>query len=409
MSRPAAGGLVLPTRAEAGGGAGAPDGATGAGGPVAPSGERGTVTDPEPGGAAAGTEPRGAAEGTEPRGAATGPEPRGAATGSEPGGAAAEAPTYGGHRLRPAYYEPERVPPEVAGFSGTPDTLPTGSPGKVGLLELGFARTARATELVQHYQKSPLQIMRPLYYDPLRPDMPYTYLMSTGGGVIQGDRLRTDLTFGPGTSAYVTTSAFTKVLRMEHDYAVAQVHLDVGEDAYTEYLPDPVIAFTDARLYQRTRVTLAPSATLVVADTLVAGRLARGERHRYGALAADLEVVRPGGDLVAVDRVRLVPGAGTAPGGPAVLGGHDVLGTLCVLTPLAPVAELRDLLRAALAPVCGPGSGVVAGVSTLPGDSGVWVRLLGDRTADVSRATDLAWRALRLRLTGKPAPIVRKT
>ncbi|MEK8225312.1 hypothetical protein NKG05_03025 [Oerskovia sp. M15] len=65
--------------------------------------------------------------------------------------------------------------------SSTPDTLATGSPGKVGLLELEFGKNERGTELVHHYQKSPLQIMRPLYYDPLRPDMPYTYLMSTGG------------------------------------------------------------------------------------------------------------------------------------------------------------------------------------------------------------------------------------
>ncbi|MEK8225311.1 urease accessory protein UreD [Oerskovia sp. M15] len=71
------------------------------------------------------------------------------------------------------------------------------------------------------------------------------------------------MTFGPGTSAHVTTSAYTKVYRMEHDYAVAQTNIEVAADAYTEFLPDPVIPFADSRLYQRTRVTLDESATLL--------------------------------------------------------------------------------------------------------------------------------------------------
>ncbi|QCB95307.1 urease accessory protein UreD [Cellulomonas shaoxiangyii] len=319
-------------------------------------------------------------------------------------GAGPPAP-YGGHRLQPAYYEPDRVPDQVARYSGTPDTLPVGSPAKVGVLELGYARTVHGTELVHHYQKAPLQIMRPLYYDPLRPDMPYTQLISTGAGILQGDRLRTHLVFGPGSSGHVTTTASTRALRMEHDYAVAQVDVDVGDDAYVEYLPEPLILFRDARLYQRTRAAVAPSGTLLVADTVVAGRLARQERNRYAVLAADLEVRRPDGTPVAVDRVRLVPDDG-ATGGLAVLHGHDVLATLVVVTPLAPAAELADLLHAELD---GTVPGVVLGVSVLPGEAGAWLRVLGATTPPVAHALRLAWQALRLRLTGTPAPVLRRT
>ncbi|WP_122817835.1 urease accessory protein UreD [Nocardioides pantholopis] len=313
---------------------------------------------------------------------------------------------YGGRRLQPAHYEPDRVPQEVARYGGVPDTLPTGSPGKVGVLELEFARRGGVTQLVGHYQKSPLQIMHPLYYESARPDLPYTYLMSTGAGIIQGDRLRTDLVFGPGTSAYVTTSAYTKVLKMEHDYAVAQMNLDVQDDAYVEYLPDPVIPFANSRLFQRTRVTLAGSATLIAGETVVAGRLGRDERHRYAVLASDFEVRRPGGAMVALDRVRLTPDDG-ATGGLAVMDDRDVLSMLYVLTPRAPADELADLLHGVLAPAYG---GVLAlGVSVLPGDAGVWVRMVGDDTRVVTGATTTAWAALRRRLTGRDAPTIRKT
>lgn len=313
---------------------------------------------------------------------------------------------YGGYRVQPGYYEPVRVPPEVARYGNTTGLLPPGSPGKVGVLQLEFGLNGPQTQLVGHYQKSPLQIMRPLYWDPLRPDMPYTFLMSTGGGIVEGDRLRTDLSFGPGTSAHVTTSAHTKVHRMKDGYAVAQVDLRIGPDAYVEYLPDPLIVFAEARLYQRTTVTLDGSATLLAGETLVAGRLARGEQHRYTVLATDFEVRRPDGTLVAVDRVRLSPEDGGT-GGPAVLGDRTVLAMLYVLTSSAPTVELGDLLHGVLAPTAAEGD-LHVGVSTLPGDAGVWVRIVGNDREAVSRANDLAWRALRLRLTGHEAPAVRK-
>lgn len=312
---------------------------------------------------------------------------------------------YGGYRLQPAHYEPERVPHEVARHSSVPDTLPVGSPAKVGMLELEFARRGERTELVHRYQKSPLQIMYPLYYDPARPDMPYTYIMSTGGGILQADRLRTDLLFGPGTSAYITTSAYTKVLKMEHDYAVAQTNISLGADAYVEYLPDPIIPFAQSRLYQRTAVTLPESATLIAGETVLAGRLARDERHQYAVLASDFEVSRPDGAVITLDRVRLTPDGGDT-GGLAVLGDRDVLSTLYVFTPHASAAELGDLLHAALAPTYG--DAMALGVSALPGDVGSWVRIVGDDARLVAAATTTAWRALRRRLTGRDAPAIRK-
>ncbi|MFE4632578.1 urease accessory protein UreD [Streptomyces sp. NPDC056773] len=313
-------------------------------------------------------------------------------------------------RLDPVHYEPPRVPREVLRHASVPDTLGVGRPGKVGLLELGFEQVGGRTELVRHYQKSPLQIMRPLYFDPYRPDLPITFLMSTGGGVIQADRLRTDLSFGPGTSAHVTTQAATKVYRMEHDYAVAQTFLTAGPDAYVEYLPDPVIPYVDARFYQRTVVTADPTATVLVSETVVSGRLARGERNAYQVFASDFELRRPTGELVALDTVRLEPGGagdprgGRSADGPAVLAGHPVMACFFAVSPLAPARELADLLHATLA-----GHGLPYGVSVLPQDCGAWARVLGEHTEAVTRALGAVWDAVRRRLAGVPAPDLRKT
>ncbi|AMB60425.1 urease accessory protein UreD [Microterricola viridarii] len=317
-------------------------------------------------------------------------------------------PRPGGYRLEPAFYEPARVPAEVLHYAGTPPSLPVGSPGKVGVLQLAFAQNGGRTELVRHYQKSPLQIMHPLYYNTLRPDMAYTYLMSTGGGILQGDRLRTDLSFGPGTSAHVTTQAHTKVYRMEHDYASSVMNIAVEADAYLEYLPDPVVPFIDSRFYQQTAVVLDESATMLLGETVYAGRLARGERHAYAVYASDLEVRRPDGRLIALDRVRLCPG-GQASGvsGLGVLADRDVLAMLYVFTPRVPVAVLADRLHAVLAEDFG--DTLLFGVSALPGDVGVWLRLVGNDTIAVARANTAAASAVHELLTGVSAPVIRKS
>lgn len=306
-------------------------------------------------------------------------------------------------RLRPEHYEPARVPGEVLRHAGRPDTLGVGSPGKVGVLELGFEKIGGRTELVTHYQKSPLQIMRPLRIDPARPDLPFVYLMSTGGGILQADRLRMDLACGAGTAVHFTTQAATKVHGMEFDYATQVVNLEAGPDAYVEYLPESIIPYATSCFYQHTVITADPSATVLAAETVLAGRLARGERHGYRVFASDFELRRPDGGLVALDTVRLDPGRSGVTG-PAVLAGHDIMATFFVVSPLADAATVADTLHEALAD-----TGVLYGVSILPGDCGAWVRVLGDVSPTVTEAMRLAWDAVRRLLIGVPAPDVRKS
>ncbi|MCX4553322.1 urease accessory protein UreD [Streptomyces sp. NBC_01387] len=289
-------------------------------------------------------------------------------------------------------------------LAGPPDTLAAGRPGKVGLLELRYARVGDRTELVDRYQKSPLQIMRPLYIDPQRPDLPVTYLMSTGGGIIQADRNRMDIDCGPGTAVHLTTQAATKVHRMEFDHATQVVNLAAGEGSYVEYLPDALIPYRDARFYQQTRVTVDPTATVLLSETIAAGRLARGERHAYRLLFSDLEIQRPDGTLLALDTVRLDPHGSGPVTGPAVFADHDLMATLYAVTPLAPAAEVADILHEALLT-----TGLAFGVSTLPDDCGAWVRVVSSDSPALTRAMRVAWDALRRLLIGVPAPDLRKT
>ncbi|GGU97793.1 urease accessory protein UreD [Actinomadura cremea] len=288
---------------------------------------------------------------------------------------------------------PHRPPAAVARHAAVPDTLPVGSPGKVGVLRMGFAPVDGRTELVRHFQQAPLHTTRPLYRDPDRPDMPYVLFMSSGGGILQGDRYSIELDCGPGASVHFTTQTATRIYRMEHDYATQVVELRVAEDGYVEYLPETTIPFAGSRFYQHTSVTADPGATVVLGEKLMAGRLARGERHAYTAYCTDLEVRAPDGRTLCADPLRLVPSE-NPPTGPAVMDDFGLTASLYVLT--ARAQEVADVMHATLA-----ATGLRGGASVLPGDCGAWARMLGDRSPEVEAAYDRTCEAVRAQLRGR--------
>lgn len=310
-------------------------------------------------------------------------------------------------RLSPGHYEARPLPREVAAYSSVPETLPAGSAGKVAILDLAFGPVDGRTELRRRYQKSPLQIMRPLYFDPERPDMAIVFVMTAGAGMLQGDRFRIDVVCEPGSALHLTTQGATKVQRMDDDYATSVVDLAAGEGSLLEYLPDAIIPCAGSRSYHRTHVTLAPGATAIVGETVRAGRLGHGERHAYDVLATDLEIRRPDGTPLVVDRIRLEPGeeAGGL-GGPGVLGPEDQVTALHVVSDAAPAAAIAGALRDALATA---GPDVRWGVSVLPGDCGAWVRALGSSSPSLDRAMRAAWDGARRLVVGVPAPRLRKS
>jgi urease accessory protein len=325
--------------------------------------------------------------------------PAGASAGpAGPAGPVGPVGPAGLARNAPERWTLVRPPAAVAHHAAVPDTLPVGAPGKVGMLELAFTVAGGRTEMTGHYQKAPLHTTRPLYSDDALPGTPYVMFMSSGGGVLQGDRYRVGLDCGPGTSVHFTTQTATRLYRMEHDYATQIVELNAAPGAYVEYLPETTIPFADARFYQSMSVTADPEATVVVGEKLMAGRLARGERHAYTAYCTDLEFQDPAGRLLFADPIRLVPDE-HAVTGPAVMGGFGLMASLYVVTAARPAQEVADTMHRALA-----ATGLRGGASVLPGDCGAWARMFGDRSPEVDAAFLRTWDAVRRLLLGVPAP-----
>ena len=308
-------------------------------------------------------------------------------------------------RHDPAWYMPAGLPEEVAGFDDAiQGGLLVGAPGKVGLLELTLAPSGGVTRVQRQYHRAPLHLYRPIYLDPGRPDMAFVFVQQSGDGLVQGDRYRIDIDCAPGSAAHITTQAATNVYGARQNFATQLVNLHAGAGAVVEYLPDPLVPFRGARLFQRTSVTADRSSTVILGETLLPGRVAHGEAHLYDVICAETEVRRPDGTLQFADVLRLNPAGGEDPRSLGVLGGHDVVGTLYVVTGQMAPSAIVSLLREAL----GSCPGVLAGASELPGGCGAVARLLGATSKAVKGAMRSAWDAARVALLGVPAPDLRK-
>jgi urease accessory protein len=307
----------------------------------------------------------------------------------------------------PRHVLPVDLPREFQQYDMPATPLGAGQPGKLGLMELEFASRDGVSRLVHRYHQPPLHMFRPLYYDPARPDMAFVILIQSGGGMLQGDRYRIDLTCREGASAHLTTQSAGKLYKCEENFVTQVINITAEAGSIVEYLPDLTIPYRDSRFFQRTVLRIDPSATVVVGEILSPGRTAYGEHHDYDIFLSQLDVYDPSGRLLMADTIKLEPKI-DPPNGPALLGAYDALGVLYCFSRSLPPADLTALLRQALADDPQTASRTICGVSELPNACGVSVRILGPSGAAVEHARAVAWNAARMALLGVPAPDLRK-
>ena len=259
------------------------------------------------------------------------------------------------------------------------------------------------TRVTRQFQRAPLHTYHPVYLDPARPDMAFVFLQQSGDGLGQGDRYRIDISCSPGSAAHVTTQAATKVFGARSSYATQLVNLHVGAGAILEYMPDPVIPYRRSRLFQRTTVTASSESTVILAETLLPGRVAHGESHDYDIYWSETEVLGEDRELLFSDVLRLIP-ARQDLHSLAALGGLDVVATAYFITGQPNPEELTTILRTALSGV----PEALAGVSELPNGCGVGLRVLAPTSKAAQTAVTCAWAAARKILLGAPPPNLRK-
>lgn len=289
---------------------------------------------------------------------------------------------------------------ELAEYQDQPPQMPAAAPGKIGFLRLRFARRGARSELVDLERIAPLLVQRALYWDEEMPELPICMMTSLGGGTLQGDRLTIAVEVEEGAWAHVTTQGATRVHAMENNHAVQLQELVAGENAYLEYLPDVTIPYRGARYASRTHVVAASSATVLVAESVMAGRKHHGgERFRYQVLSLSTEVVRPDGTPVFTEKLLIEP-AKRSPELPGVMQHFDVFGNLLILTPPA----TADRIAARVPPQFDLAGGIASGLSRLPNAAGLMLRVVATESHQVRARMREVWKVVREEAVGRTLP-----
>lgn len=293
------------------------------------------------------------------------------------------------------------IDPELAPYQDEPKQLPSGSLGKDARLRLRFERRQERSILAVMERKAPLLVQRAIYCDEGMPGIPWVFIITNSGGILQGDRYQIRIEAAPGAFGHVTTQAATKIHEMDTNYAaqVQEIVLEAG--SYVEYLPDPIIPFRHSRFLNRTRIQIDPTATLLYAETLLAGRkyYREGERFEFDLFSSAMHAERPDGTPLFVEKFVIEP-AQTSPRDLGVMGEFDVFGNVIVLTPRVHA----DRILAKVTPTYDRSNPWADGAARLPNDAGLIYKVLAHESAVARSRIRAFWTLVREEVAQCPVP-----
>jgi urease accessory protein len=266
---------------------------------------------------------------------------------------------------------------------------------------LRAARIGERTRLAEVLCRPPLQVMRAAYTEPALPDLAAVTICSPAGGVLQGDRLHTEIHLEAGARMRLDTQSATRIYGMPDAVASADIVLRLGGGAFLEFVPDPLIPYAAACYRQESLWEVEESATLVVGEVVAAGREARGERAAYRRIETDIEGRRPDGRVLFRDACRLVP---TPHPNPPPQGRREVsaIASLFVVSANFRASAFDPLREHPAVSTCR------AGWSDLPSGAGAWFKVLAPDTASAVAAVRAAWESARRALLGYGLPPSRR-
>lgn len=213
-----------------------------------------------------------------------------------------------------------------------------------GVARLGFVRRGAETVVHECYQEAGLRIRMPRP----GPGMPLeAIVINTAGGLTGGDRFDLAITAGEGTRAVVASQAAEKVYRSSGGIGSFSTHVRLGAGASFDWLPQEAILFDGAALDRRITVDMATDARLLAVESVVFGRLARGESVE-AAFLFDRWRIRRAGRLVYAEGLRFDGPVASQLARPAAGAGARAAASLVIVSPEAEalVAPVRERLAA---------------------------------------------------------------
>lgn len=291
---------------------------------------------------------------------------------------------------------------EMKPYLAEPKAMYVGCPGKHGYLNLGFELDSEGKSILRHLdRRAPLIVQQELYFDDKMPDMPCVYILSSGGPNVDGDRYRQDITVRKGAKAWVSTGAATKLASMKYNYSGMVQNITLEEDAYLEYLPEPIIPHARTRFICDTTLTVHPSATVVYSEIYMGGRkyYNGGELFRFDILSVCSHGHRSDGEELFREKFIISPDRASLRD-VGVMGGYDVFANVIVMLP----PDKMERVYAATTPFIDREQQLAAGITHLPGGAGLLFKVLGMEPGPVKAVVRDFCSSVRMAVKGVPLP-----
>ena len=306
--------------------------------------------------------------------------------------------------LETEFYTPEDLPKEFLSYEQKVKQLGVGETGKIGEIRIALERDPQTKKTVVKdlFSKVPLQVQKILYIEDSLPQMAYVYMMSPSGGILQGDRLKIDISLKNNAQAHVTTQAATKIYRMNRNYATQMVNVFVGDGCYLELVPDQLIPYRNSRFYQRVNMQVHHNATAIYSEIITPGRVTSGEHFQYDICCLKTTATDQNSRLRFVDTLLLEPKRQKLFNGFG-FESRSVFANMYILTKNIVAKTLSDDIHCILNKNSANGS-----ASVLPRNDGVFARMIANNSAEIKHAIDIILNKVRNGILNKPFTCTRK-
>lgn len=290
---------------------------------------------------------------------------------------------------------------EMAPYLEEPKAMYVGAPGKRGYLNLGFELDSQGKSIMRELdRRAPLIVQQELYFDEELPGLPCVYILSSGGPNVDGDRYTQNILLKKDSMAFISTGAATKLASMVYNYSGLVQRITLEEGAYLEYLPEPIIPHAHTRFISDTCLTVHPTATVVYAETYMAGRkYHNNELFKFDILSVCSHGERPDGTPLFREKFIISP--------PEVLirqtgimSGYDVFANVIVMTP----PDKAEEIYAATGAFIDKENRLAAGITHLPNGSGLLFKVLGMEPGPVKKVVRQFVSTVRKAIKGVPLP-----
>lgn len=283
-----------------------------------------------------------------------------------------------------------------------PSSHDPGCVGRVGELQLNYARQGRKTVIARSHCTSPWHFLPPISLDDT--GAAYTLLLNPCGGLVGGDHLSVNMTLDAGTHVLISTPSANRVYRSLSEVAVQTVDISVGPGAVLEWVPEPTIPFAGSRFRQSIHVKLAAGAIVLLWDIIASGRIARGERWAFTNLENEIRITAASGASV-MERYDLRPLEDRCAIGLAEE--WDYVASLYVVGDKVGT-DIWTRLEAGLAAALEDRPGRVLGGVSAAAIPGLAVKLVARGASDLNAILETLWGSIRSHLWGLPPAVLRR-